>query len=69
MGLVRNAVYSEDCPHCGAVNHFDAGDPADITGVDVEALKCHRCKNVFLTEGGDWTTPEDANTVDGRVKP
>lgn len=67
MPLARSAVYSEECPHCKAANYYDVGDGSEP---DTDALRCWKCKKVFVTEGVDWTTPRDATLVDdGRAKP
>jgi phage FluMu protein Com len=65
MELARGAVYSETCPKCKAINYYDADHFSES---DVDAIRCFRCDQVFLTEGVDWTTPEDANEVDGRAE-
>lgn len=68
MSQVRSAVYREDCPACGSANYYDAGDPDDLTGVDVEGLRCWSCSHEWLTEGSEeFTSIEDANIEDGKA--
>ena len=35
---------------CQAVNWYDMGDINDITGVDIEAIKCWNCKKHFFVD-------------------
>lgn len=67
MSQVRAATYKEHCPKCNKTNYYDVGDAEDITGVDVEGLRCWFCGTEWLTEGSeDFTTLENANIEDGR---
>jgi len=40
--------YKVWCPYCDADNWYCNGNENDITGCDVEAVKCHKCKKLFL---------------------
>lgn len=57
---------SDDCPECTARNYFCCGDPSDVSGIDVEALRCWNCKHEWLMEYWDEaTTLKLAYTEDG----
>jgi len=43
--------YEMVCPQCNEHNFINAGDDNDITGIDLEACKCHNCKVCFDFEG------------------
>ena len=43
------AIYDLDCPECGHKNWFNNGDESDLTGCDVEAIRCWSCKHEFFT--------------------
>ena len=45
-----NEVWQKiQCPNCRTINWFCLGDTTDLSGVGVEALKCHSCGVVFKT--------------------
>lgn len=35
------------CPYCDTVNWFCNGNENDITGLDIDAVRCRICKKVF----------------------
>jgi hypothetical protein len=47
----------EFCPACKSGNWVNYGDPEDITGVDVDALCCWNCSQVF------WISVESAEDI------
>ena len=44
------------CPKCGKANFNNNGDPQDLTGVDIEAIRCWSCKNCYPLDPdcNDW---------------
>lgn len=63
---LMNNYLIELCPYCGAINYINNGNTEDLTVSDVEAIKCWKCKHAWLLEGvGEWTTLNDAHTVEG----
>ena len=70
--------YKEFCPKCDSSNWLNNGDETDLTGLDIEAIKCHNCGEIFLLgfedeedlmfeNGADCK--EDLNWADGRQSP
>ncbi len=54
------------CPKCKAANWVCDGDPSDVTGVDIEAIKCWKCNHSWWLDEdfvvdmhGKDATPED----------
>jgi predicted nucleic-acid-binding Zn-ribbon protein len=35
--------YEINCSECGAVNWLSGGDPEDLTGADIDGLRCYKC--------------------------
>lgn len=49
---IRYTDYAESwyrvwCPYCESENWFCNGNEQDISGVDVEAVRCRGCKKLF----------------------
>jgi hypothetical protein len=45
-----NEVWNKmPCPICEAINWICLGDTTDLSGADIEAVKCHSCGSVFKT--------------------
>jgi len=69
--------YKEQCPKCKTINWICNGDESDITGLDVEALKCRSCDHFFwlgemdelLMEVSGYETPEDSYWEVGKESP
>jgi hypothetical protein len=40
--------YSAWCPYCKSQNWANNGDETDLTGWDVDALRCWSCKKEFV---------------------
>jgi hypothetical protein len=59
------------CPECAATNWVCFGNLDDLTGTDVDAAKCHRCKKVSLVlELEDLSEdPEDWYIENGTKQP
>ena len=58
-----DTYYKTWCPYCHEANWVNNGDVSDISGTDVERIRCHACKKVFLIseeiEGlGDYDVTE-----------
>jgi transcription elongation factor Elf1 len=39
--------YESNCPECGKQNWVCDGDPSDLSGMDIEGLKCWNCGAVY----------------------
>lgn len=53
MAEMRYTDYAESwykvwCPYCDTDNWYCNGNENDITGIDVEVIKCRKCKKLFL---------------------
>lgn len=67
-------LLDEECPQCGEMNWVYNGDTADLTGVDVEAIRCWACRHEFLIDDSDpilqkvlgVKSPGDAYIADGK---
>ena len=60
-------AHSEDCPQCKSRNWILLGDLTDLSGCDPEAVRCWKCKHVWLVLGAEeFTTLEVAMIDDGR---
>ena len=40
---MSEAWYKEWCPGCDAINWICNGNENDLSGVDIEAIKCRKC--------------------------
>ena len=50
------------CPDCDKTNWNCDGDPTDMSGMDIEAIKCWNCGALYdVTEG---ILPDDADLID-----
>ena len=49
--------YKTWCPKCETINWFCNGDERDLSGVDIDAIKCRKCKDIYIP-GGDVTLEE-----------
>jgi len=68
---MADSWYKEWCPKCDAVNWICNGDESDLTAIDVEGVKCHKCGHIwylgdedlyeFDAEMGCWEGVEDCN--------
>jgi len=45
---MAEAWYKEWCPKCETHNWICNGDESDISGVDVESIKCRKCEHIFF---------------------
>lgn len=63
--------YKEWCPHCETHNWICNGDETDLSGVDVEGIKCRKCGKIFpLGEMPyDVDELEDINWEEGLENP
>ena len=70
--------YKEFCPECDSSNWINNGDETDLTVVDIEAIKCHNCGEIFFLGFEDEEDlmfekgidcKEDLNWVDGLQYP
>ena len=52
---MAEAWYKEWCPKCETHNWICNGDESDISGVDVEAIKCRKCDHIFFLGDVDVT--------------
>ena len=54
------------CPECKVVNWVCDGDPSDLTGVDIDAIKCWKCsQSWWLDEHNEFDLwPEDSTPED-----
>ena len=50
--------YTEYCPKCNSKNWINNGDESDITGIDIDTIKCWKCSSVSLI------TPEGLEIID-----
>ena len=53
---MSEAWYKEYCPYCETYNWVSNGDPQDLSGVDVEGIKCRKCGKIFVL--GDFSVEE-----------
>jgi len=44
---MAEAWYKEYCPHCDTCNWICNGDESDLSGVDIEGIKCRYCDMIF----------------------
>ena len=44
---MSEAWYKEYCPFCNIHNWVCNGDVTDLSSMDVEGVKCRKCKKVF----------------------
>lgn len=63
-------VYKMPCPGCSHLNFVSNGDESDVSGVDVQAVKCWSCKKVFPVSELDllFIDGEDANPENWMVE-
>jgi hypothetical protein len=70
--------YKEYCPKCDTHNWVCDGDTTDITGMDIEAIKCRKCHHIFTIADngetweelyGEGATIEDSNWEEGIEDP
>ena len=76
---MRESWYKEWCPECETVNWFCNGDESDLSGIDIEGIKCRACGHIwylgdqdmydFDAEMGHWESIEDCNWELGKEKP
>lgn len=55
------------CPKCEKPNWVCDGDPTDLTGVDIEAIKCWKCSHSWWLDDDPIMMemrPEDATPED-----
>ena len=53
-------LIDEQCPACGKTCWANNGDIDDLTGRDIDGIKCWNCGHQWLLDGAeDWTTLED----------
>jgi len=66
------------CPKCNTINWRNLGDFSDIEKEDIEAIRCRKCKYVFLIgqKNKTWedfpdiiNPQEDTNWETGKEKP
>jgi hypothetical protein len=48
--------YKEYCPYCDTRNWICNGDEQDLSGMDVEGIKCRNCDKIFML--GDFDVEE-----------
>lgn len=44
---MTEAWYKEKCPYCNTHNWICNGDESDLTSVDVDGIKCRKCRKIF----------------------
>ena len=70
--------YKDQCPNCKATNWVCNGNPEDLTGIDIDAVKCRECEHIFFL--GDMSeefylelyglnSVEEASWTEGRKNP
>ena len=59
--------YEFGCPDCDKTNWVCDGDPSDMSGVDIEAIKCWNCGAVF--DCYEMIKPDDTVAEDGQEYP
>ncbi len=64
------AWYRTWCPYCGVDNWVCNGNEQDLSGLDVEAIKCRSCKQAYrlgvFDEIMEEITKGNYDTEDGR---
>jgi len=45
------AWIEDNCPKCAASNFVYNGDPADMTGIEVEGIRCWKCAHDWRLDG------------------
>ena len=53
VGVYWDSWYRFLCPYCEEINWYCNGDENDLSGVDVNNVKCWNCKNTFTTVEND----------------
>lgn len=48
--------YKEHCPKCETHNWICNGNEQDLSGIDVEGIKCRKCNKIFML--GDFDVEE-----------
>ncbi len=75
---MADSWYKEWCPHCNAHNWICNGDETDLSGMDVEGIKCRECGKIFMLGDTDvdefledfqYEKLEDINWEDGLETP
>jgi len=70
--------YKEYCPYCETHNWICNGDENDLSGVDVEGIKCRECGKIFMLgefdvdeflEDFQYEKLEDINWEEGMETP
>ena len=56
---MADAWYKEYCPKCETVNWVCNGDESDLSGVDIEGIRCRECGKIFFI--GDFNEDEYLN--------
>ena len=59
--------YKNWCPECKTINWVCNGDESDLSGIDIEGVKCRKCDKIFFI--GDFNEDEylrmcDAETIE-----
>lgn len=62
---MMNSWIEAICPECGRTNWLDNGDPADMTGFDVDGFVCWNCGKSFTMEEEE----SDEDFLEGDVLP
>lgn len=44
---------ADNCPMCGEKNYVCQGDIEDVTGIDIDGIKCYKCSFEWLLEPVD----------------
>lgn len=63
--------FDMNCPQCGKLNFFDAGDPNDCSGMDIDAGECFKCKHRWILSpeiDPDLTVETAQNLTRGRAR-
>ncbi len=77
--IMGETWYKEFCPKCDTYNWICDGDPTDLSGMDVEGLKCRKCSHIWYLGGEEnykdwaeisgWESVEDCNWEEGLENP
>ena len=51
--------YHTWCPYCDASNFHCNGDENDLSAVDVDGIRCRKCKKIYSLSGDEPSYIED----------
>lgn len=60
------AWYKTWCPYCGSHNFHCNGNEQDLSGIDVDAVICRKCKQTYsFMEEEEYENPEEGQEAPG----